>query len=87
MGADSDIGVGTLVVEKLNPSLAGVQKPDDSKAKEVVVPTDPKRRDNRSRQARRAPTTHHDESHRCTGGDSEVAKPIGECLWPPEAFR
>jgi hypothetical protein len=40
MGADSDIGVGTLLVEKRNPSLVGVHKPDASKATEGVVPTD-----------------------------------------------
>jgi hypothetical protein len=74
MGADSDIGFGTLLVEKRNPSLVRVQKPDASETTKVVVPTDPRRRDDRSRQARCVPTTHHDESHSCTGRDTEVSK-------------
>jgi hypothetical protein len=69
MGADSDISVGTLLVGKRNPSLVGVQKPDASETTKVVVLTDPRRREDRSRQARCVPTTHHDESHRRTGRD------------------
>jgi hypothetical protein len=37
MGADSDIGGGTLLVEKRNSSPV---EPDASEATEVVVPTD-----------------------------------------------
>jgi hypothetical protein len=44
MGADSDIGVVTLLVENRNPSLVGEQKPNASDATEVVVPTDPRRK-------------------------------------------
>jgi hypothetical protein len=71
---DSDIGVGTLIVEKRNQSLVGVQKPDASETTKVAVPTDPRRRDDCSRQARCVPTTDHDESHRRTGRDTEVSK-------------
>jgi hypothetical protein len=49
--ADSDIGVGTLLVEKRNPSLVGVQKPDARETAKAMVPTYPRQRDNRSRQA------------------------------------
>jgi hypothetical protein len=48
MGANSYIGVVALLVVERNPSLGGVQWPDPSKTTEVVVATDPRRRDDRS---------------------------------------
>jgi hypothetical protein len=73
MGADSNIGIGTLLMEKRNPSLVGVQKPDASETTEVVVAAHPRRRDNRSRQAGRIPTTHHYKSRSRTGRDTKVS--------------
>jgi hypothetical protein len=78
MGADSDIGVYL--------SLVGVQQPDASEeATEVVVSIDPRRRDDRSRQARCVPTVHHDESHRRTGRDT--GKDNRGSMWPPASLR
>jgi hypothetical protein len=61
-------------VAKRNQSFIGVQKLDASETMKVVVPTDPRRRDDRRRQARCVPTTHHDETHIRTGRDTEVSR-------------
>jgi hypothetical protein len=45
-----------------------------SETTELVVATDPRRRDDRSRQDGCVPTTHHDRFHSSTGRDTEISK-------------
>ena len=71
MGADSDIGVGTPLAEE---RLVGVHKPDASETTELVLATDPRRRDDCSRQFGCVPTSHHDKSHSLTGRDMDTSK-------------
>jgi hypothetical protein len=74
VGANSNLGFGTLLVEEYNPSFVGVQEPDASETTEVVVATDPRRGNDRIRQAGCVTTTHHDKTRIRTGRDAEVAK-------------
>jgi hypothetical protein len=74
VGANSNIGVGTFLAEKRDPSFVGVLEPDASESKKLVVATDQRRRNDRSRQARCVTTTHNGNIHIRTGGDAEVAK-------------
>jgi hypothetical protein len=72
VGANSYIGVGTLHGEERNPSFVGVQEPDDSESKYILVATD----QIVSYQAGRVrvPTTHHGKFRIPTDRDAEVAK-------------
>jgi hypothetical protein len=51
VGANGTIGVGTPLVAERNLNLVGIQKPDASETTELVVATDPRPRNGRSRQA------------------------------------
>jgi hypothetical protein len=51
VGANSNIGTCTLLVEERNLNLIGVKEADASESTEFGVATDPKRRDDCSRQA------------------------------------
>jgi hypothetical protein len=80
MGADSNIGIGTLLMEKRDLSLVGIQKPDANETTEVVVATYPRRRDNRSRQAVCVPTTTMINPIVVLAGIRRYPKLVGECL-------
>jgi hypothetical protein len=55
-------------------SFVRVHEPDASESKELVVATDPRRRNDRRRQGWCLPTSHHGVIRICTGRDAEVAK-------------
>lgn len=81
MGADSNIGVGALLVEEQ-------PMPHACETTELVVLIDLRRRNDRSRQAGCVPTTQHDKSRiRTAGRDAEIAKADREVLVTATSLR